>query len=67
VRKNSSDTPSCVGLGKHNAWVVVYPSGHMSWNMQGHYTGLEQILKQTTAGSVDVSDHQSLFGDNPDA
>jgi len=53
VRKNSSDTPSCVGLGKHNAWVVVYPSGHMSWNMQGHYTGLEQILKETTAGAVE--------------
>lgn len=58
VRK-SYDTPLCVGLGKHNAWVVLYPDGYLVWKFYGHYSALDKILKDATPGSVAVSLHAS--------
>lgn len=56
VRK-TFDTPSCVGLGKHNAWVVVYPDGYLAWKFYGHYSGLDKILAEAAPRSVAVSLH----------
>lgn len=53
VRK-AFDTPSCVGLGKHDAWVVVYPDGYIAWKFYGHYTGLDKILTEAAPRSVEV-------------
>jgi hypothetical protein len=49
------DTPLCVGLGKHNAWVVLYPDGYIEWKFYGHYSALDKILKETAPHSVAVS------------
>ncbi|OAL05889.1 hypothetical protein IQ06DRAFT_210842 [Phaeosphaeriaceae sp. SRC1lsM3a] len=51
VRK-SYDAPLCVGLGKHNAWVVLYPDGYLAWKFYGHYSALDKILKEAAPGSV---------------
>jgi hypothetical protein len=49
------DTPLCVGLGKHNAWVVLYPDGYIEWKFYGHYSALDKILKEAAPRSVAVS------------
>jgi len=56
VRK-AYDVPSCVGLGKHDAWVVVYPDGYIAWKFYGHYSALDKILTEAEPRSVTVSLH----------
>ncbi|KAH7079171.1 hypothetical protein BKA63DRAFT_507864 [Paraphoma chrysanthemicola] len=51
VRK-AIDTPLCVGLGKHNAWVVLYPDGYIAWKFYGHYSALDKILAEAAPRSV---------------
>jgi hypothetical protein len=54
VRK-AFDTPLCVGLGKHNAWVVLYPDGYIAWKFYNYYSALDKILKDATPRSIAVS------------
>ncbi|KAF2632833.1 hypothetical protein BU25DRAFT_427670 [Macroventuria anomochaeta] len=51
VRK-SFDTPSCVSLGAHNAWFVLWPDGNCSWKFNGHYHALDKILTEAAPRSV---------------
>ena len=53
--RKAYDTPSSVGLGKHNAWVVVYPDGYIAWKFYGHYGALDKILNAAEPRSVSVS------------
>ena len=56
VRK-AYDVPSCVGLGKHDAWVVVWPDGYLAWKFYGHCSALDKILTEAEPRSVTVSLH----------
>jgi hypothetical protein len=51
------DMPLFVCLGKHNAWLVLYPNGYIAWKFHGHYVALEKILKETVPQSIAVSDY----------
>jgi hypothetical protein len=44
-----------VGLGKHNAWVLLYADGHIAWKFHGHYSALDKILNEAVPRSVAVS------------
>ncbi|UPX13526.1 uncharacterized protein EKO05_0004032 [Ascochyta rabiei] len=51
VRK-SFETPSCVSLGAHGAWFVLWPDGHRSWNFYGYYKALDKALTEAAPASV---------------
>jgi hypothetical protein len=67
VRK-SFQTPSCVALGVHDAWFVLWPNGDCLWKLNGHYNGLDKVLAEAAPRSVSVSisieleRQQDLFG-----
>ncbi|KAF1913898.1 hypothetical protein BDU57DRAFT_558835 [Ampelomyces quisqualis] len=50
--RKTPDTPLCVGLGKHNAWVLVYSNGYIAWKFNGHYGALNKILNEAAPQSV---------------
>ncbi|KAL5119535.1 hypothetical protein ACEQ8H_002600 [Pleosporales sp. CAS-2024a] len=41
------DMPVFLCLGKHNAWLVLYPNGIIAWKFHGQYAALDKILKET--------------------
>jgi hypothetical protein len=49
------DTPLCVALGKHTAWVVLYSNGYIDWRFYGYYSGLDKILRDATHRPIAVS------------
>ncbi|KAF1934194.1 uncharacterized protein M421DRAFT_415243 [Didymella exigua CBS 183.55] len=51
VRK-SFETPTCVALGSHDAWFVLWPNGDFSWKFNGHYNALDKILTEAAPQSV---------------
>ncbi|KAH3972476.1 hypothetical protein HBH70_001910 [Parastagonospora nodorum] len=46
------DMPTFVCLGKHNAWLVLYPNGYIAWKFHGHYSALHTILNNTAPQSI---------------
>lgn len=49
------DTPMCVALGKHSAWLVLYPDGYIAWKFYGYYSALDKILREAAPCSIAVS------------
>jgi hypothetical protein len=49
------DSPVCVALGKHSAWVVLYSDGYFDWRFYGYYSGLDKILRDVTHRPIAVS------------
>jgi len=38
-----------------DAWFVLFADGHLAWNFNGYYTGLNKILMESAPGAVSVS------------